>query len=105
MLLRQIHPEWSAAQVADSMRLTAGIAQNPDDTYGWGIIDALAASNFTPLDPDPLGPQVSANAQPATFSPNNDGIDDTTTFHISANDADGIEHWELAIDHLEGAAQ
>lgn len=100
VLLRQIHPDWSAAQVADSMRLTASIASNPDFTYGWGIINALLASNFTPLDPDPLGPQVSASAQPATFSPNNDGIDDTTAFHLSANDADGIEHWELAINTL-----
>jgi serine protease AprX len=97
VLLRQAHPDWSAAQVADSLRLTASIAQNPDDTYGWGIVNAFDASNYTPLDPDPPGPQVSAYAQPESFFPNNDGMNDTTTFFLSASDADGIEHWELAI--------
>jgi subtilisin family serine protease len=47
-LLLQAHPEWGAAQVLEALRSTAldlGEA-GPDTVYGWGQVDALAASGL-----------------------------------------------------------
>ena len=48
-LLLQIHPEWGPAQVLEALRSTAldlGAA-GPDTVYGWGQINALAASGLS----------------------------------------------------------
>ncbi len=45
-LLRQIHPAWTPADVAAALKGTAldlGVS-GPDTTYGWGMVNALAAS-------------------------------------------------------------
>ena len=47
-LLLQIHPKWEPAQVLEALRSTAldlGAA-GPDTVYGWGQINALAASGL-----------------------------------------------------------
>ena len=47
-LLLQIHPEWGPQEVADALRQTArdlGEA-GPDPLYGWGLVDAVAASGL-----------------------------------------------------------
>jgi len=46
-LLLEIHPEWTAMQVREALMSTASNSNTPDNDYGWGIIDALAASQFT----------------------------------------------------------
>ena len=45
-LLRQIHPAWTPADVAAALKGTAlDLGESgPDTTYGWGMVDALAAS-------------------------------------------------------------
>ena len=45
-LLRQIRPGWKPADVAGALRGTARDLgeSGPDTTYGWGLVDALAAS-------------------------------------------------------------
>ncbi len=53
-LLLQAHPEWDAAQVLEALRSTAldlGEA-GPDTIYGWGQVDALAASGLPLAVPD-----------------------------------------------------
>jgi len=42
-LLLSAHPELTPMQVRDALRMTANRSSNPDNTYGWGLIDALAA--------------------------------------------------------------
>jgi len=42
-LLLQADPAMTPAQVADALRRTASRASEPDNLYGWGIIDADAA--------------------------------------------------------------
>ena len=45
-LLLQIHPQWGPAEILAALKETAvdlGDA-GPDTTYGWGLVDALAAS-------------------------------------------------------------
>ena len=47
-LLLQIHPEWDPGEVAAALRLTArdlGEA-GADTAYGWGLVDAVAASGL-----------------------------------------------------------
>lgn len=48
-LLLQIHPAWTPPQVLEALRSTAldlGAA-GPDTVYGWGQVNALAASGFS----------------------------------------------------------
>ena len=52
-LLLQVHPEWGPAQVLEALRSTAldlG-AVGPDPVYGWGQINALAASGLAEVLP------------------------------------------------------
>jgi len=37
------HPEWTNMQVREAMMATASRASNPDNSYGWGIVNAWAA--------------------------------------------------------------
>jgi serine protease AprX len=53
-LLAQIHPEWSPGEVAQALRQTArdlGEA-GPDTAYGYGLVDAEAASGLNVTIPD-----------------------------------------------------
>jgi subtilisin family serine protease len=50
-LILNVNPNVTPIQVRDAMRNTASRNQNPDREYGWGIIDALSAINFsTPVE-------------------------------------------------------
>jgi serine protease AprX len=40
------HPKATPAEVANAMRTTASRAGSPDNSYGWGIIDAVASINY-----------------------------------------------------------
>ena len=45
-LLLQAHPTWTPMQVREALMMTADRADNPDNLYGWGLIDALAALRY-----------------------------------------------------------
>jgi subtilisin family serine protease len=45
-LILSANPSLTPLQIRKSFMLTASQAQNPDNNYGWGIIDALAAYNW-----------------------------------------------------------
>jgi len=46
-LVRGAHPEWSAEQVIRAMKETADRADRPDNTFGWGLPDAVAAIDYS----------------------------------------------------------
>jgi hypothetical protein len=46
-LILSYNPNLTPMQVRDAMRNTASRSQNPGREYGWGIIDALSAINYT----------------------------------------------------------
>ncbi len=48
-ILLEIHPEWTPMNVRDALMMTASQSSSPDNDYGWGIINALKASqvNFS----------------------------------------------------------
>ncbi len=45
-LLLEAHPDWNPIQVRNSVLNSADRAENPDNTYGWGIVDAFAVLNY-----------------------------------------------------------
>ncbi|UCD17914.1 MAG: S8 family serine peptidase [Candidatus Zixiibacteriota bacterium] len=45
-VLRQAHPTYTPQQIRKAFMLTADNADTPDSTYGWGIIDMVAAFNW-----------------------------------------------------------
>lgn len=47
-LIIQAHPDWSPHTVREALMMTASQATSPDNIYGWGVIDALAAINYVP---------------------------------------------------------
>jgi hypothetical protein len=48
-LVREAHPEWTAAQVRDALKSTANNTATPDNNRGWGRINVVAAIYGTPL--------------------------------------------------------
>ncbi len=46
-LILEAHPSWTPIQVRDALRNTASRSYEPDSLYGWGIINALAAIDYT----------------------------------------------------------
>ncbi len=45
LMLERI-PSLTPGQIAEALRMTADRSDNPDNDYGWGIIDAFAALNY-----------------------------------------------------------
>jgi serine protease AprX len=45
-LLLEIHPGWSNRDIIAALKNTAGRALQPDNYYGWGIIDTAKASRY-----------------------------------------------------------
>lgn len=48
-LLIQAHPDWTPWQVREALMQTGSNASAPDNTYGWGVIDVLAALDYHPF--------------------------------------------------------
>ena len=45
-LILEIHRDWTPTQVRSALLQTANRAQNPDNDYGWGIVDGTAAAEI-----------------------------------------------------------
>jgi len=45
-LVIEAHPEWTAMMVREAMMETADNAGSPNNDYGWGVIDVMAAINY-----------------------------------------------------------
>ena len=46
-LVVQAHPNWEPMMVREALMMTASQASTPDNDFGWGIIDALAAVMYS----------------------------------------------------------
>ncbi|MBU4443836.1 MAG: S8 family serine peptidase [Candidatus Marinimicrobia bacterium] len=40
------HPDWTPDMVREAMMMTASNFRNPDNTYGWGLVDVMAAIEY-----------------------------------------------------------
>lgn len=47
-ILLQAHPDWTPAMVKEALMNTASQRNAPSINYGWGIIDTIAALNYSP---------------------------------------------------------
>jgi subtilisin family serine protease len=47
-VLLSAHPDWKPSQVREALLATASRNSAPDNTYGWGIVNLFAASEFLP---------------------------------------------------------
>ena len=45
-LLLEIHRDWTPARVRQALLSTASLSQNPNNDYGWGIVDAALAADI-----------------------------------------------------------
>ena len=45
-LIQSTHPELTSFEVRDAIRNTARRAGNPDNDYGWGIVNGLSAALY-----------------------------------------------------------
>lgn len=52
-LIIKARPNATPVQIGNALRSTASRASTPDNTYGWGIINAMAAINAIPLTETP----------------------------------------------------
>ena len=46
-LVIQAHPTWTVMQVREAIMMTADNADTPNNTYGWGIANCMAAINYS----------------------------------------------------------
>jgi subtilisin family serine protease len=45
-LLLEAHPDWTNLDLMEALKMTADNSMDPNNKIGWGIIDALAASEY-----------------------------------------------------------
>ncbi len=53
-LVRGAHPEWSTDQVEEALKQTASQADHPDNVYGWGVPDVVAAIRYPEVEVEVL---------------------------------------------------
>ncbi len=49
-LVRGAHPDWNTDRVEEALKMTASQADHPDNIYGWGIPDVMAAIRYPEVD-------------------------------------------------------
>lgn len=47
-LVLQANPGWTNMEILEALKNTADNASSPDNSYGWGVIDAYAAAFYSP---------------------------------------------------------
>lgn len=47
-LVLQVNPTWTNMEILEALKNTADNASSPNNSYGWGVIDAYAAAFYSP---------------------------------------------------------
>jgi serine protease AprX len=87
-LVLSAHPEFSAIQVRDAIRNTATQADRPDNSYGWGVVNARAAVLSSGLVFSNL-PHLYYNDQTnivTTYAASNTGVDNLGVYLLYSLD-------------------
>lgn len=89
-IVLSVHPDWTAMEVRDALMQTASNADTPDNNFGWGIIDVIAAINrdctAAPVTP---GAPSTSNPTPcdgSNFTISWDPISFATLYQLYEND-------------------
>ncbi len=85
-LVLQAHPSWTPMQVRDALMATASQHCTPNNNYGWGIIDVMAAINYDGCN-EPCAPSApyTTNSNPCNGE----------TYQISWTPVTGATAYEL----------
>jgi subtilisin family serine protease len=67
--LIQARPRWSLTQLVHAMKSSASRAANPDDYYGWGLVDAAAALNADTVGVPDTGVPLQFALRPGSVNP------------------------------------
>lgn len=89
------HPDWTPMQVREAMMMTADRSSDPDNDYGYGVIDVMAAIDYetSAIDENNVPDKFTIlNAYPNPFNP-------TTTIRFSVITADLLS---LSVIDLNG---
>ncbi|MCP4230019.1 MAG: S8 family serine peptidase, partial [bacterium] len=93
-LVLQKNPGFTADDIRISLARTATHADNPDNEWGFGIVQAYDAANF-----DPSG--IADAEKPTVTLLHGDTFAAGSTqpfgFDVTATDPDGISYWQLAV--------
>jgi subtilisin family serine protease len=66
------HPDWTPMEVREAMMMTADNADSPDNDYGYGVIDVMAAIDYetSAIDGNNVPEKFSVlNVYPNPFNP------------------------------------
>ena len=88
-LILQKHPDWSPIRVRDALRATASHADAPNNDHGWGVIDAMAASEHRGTISVVLEARVGSCGSP--FNPKSQGVLPTLLLGSEALDVGEID--------------
>jgi serine protease AprX len=66
-LIMEAHPDWTAQMVRTAILNTASQTSSPDNDYGWGIVNGLAAADYVFPVSDVPAPRASAVPQSAVL--------------------------------------
>jgi hypothetical protein len=69
-LIMEAHPTWTAQQVRTAILQTASRAAHPNNDFGWGIVNGLAAADYILSAPDKPGTPLPGNPVLLTSYPN-----------------------------------
>jgi len=88
-LVLQAHPLWTPMQVRDALRETASRHNSPDNDYGWGIIDAMAAIHYgeaTKVEaPALIAPVNGSTNQPVNITLKWNKITNASKYHLQVS--------------------
>jgi len=85
---------------AEGKLVSDGLYASQIETKEWGRLPAR--SEWTPILVDNTPPSAEVILITGTFSPNGDGIDDTVTLQLKAQDANEIRSWMVEIYNKQG---
>jgi hypothetical protein len=95
-LLNDLHPNWTPAQIAQALMLTAsGGGTRINDQYGYGLLNVAAAVGYTPFSVTMSGPsRVKPNQQCGWFANTTGGVPPYSYTWIPSGHQDGNEVME-----------
>ena len=105
-LILSAHPELNSFQVGAALKETAGLSNNPNNDFGWGVIDAFAAvSYFGPAFSNfPVVENVSGGSKITTNVISKAGIDNAAVLMYYAL-GDGASFISLPMNFEEGSSR